>query len=199
MRLKARNIGYVAWAVCLMTPYCVGWAQQGSALPPETAMVESQAKTADTDFDRSRAVKIQGVLKDRKGKPLSGIVGVLFAIYKQQQGGAPLWQEVQNAELDSRGHFTVPVGSNTLGGIPPELFTNEKTLWLGELVLQPGEVERPRMRLVITPSGLAMIPANSGATPGKTQEASGETTGSQQDQNDRPPKTGRKSHRRPSP
>ena len=36
----------------------------------------------------------------------SGIVGFTFAIYKDQEGGAPLWMETQNLQLDGKGHYT---------------------------------------------------------------------------------------------
>jgi hypothetical protein len=131
------------------------------------------------------------VLGDHEERDLAGVVGILFAIYEQKEGGAPLWQEVQNIELDKRGRFTAPVGSKTNGGIPAELFTTEKTLWLGEQVLLPSEVEQPRIRLWRTSHGLMAegpakprIPAESGdrRTPTQTQEASDDTTSSQQDQ-----------------
>jgi hypothetical protein len=32
------------------------------------------------------------------GKPLAGVVGVTFYLYKDQEGGAPLWLETQNVQ-----------------------------------------------------------------------------------------------------
>ena len=31
----------------------------------------------------------------------SGTVGLTFSLYNQQQGGTPLWQEVQNVQVDA--------------------------------------------------------------------------------------------------
>jgi hypothetical protein len=171
MRMQLREIGLLALALCLLVSYCVGFTQQGSGTTTEAASAESQVTQVNTDFDRSHVLVLRGVLKGRKTSNVTGVVGVFFAIYEQQQGGAPLWQEVQNVEVDARGHFTVLVGSNTVGGIPPELFTTEKTLWVGEQVQLLGEVERPRFQLVSTPKGLVagsagMTRANSSDHPG---------------------------------
>ena len=38
-------------------------------------------------------IRFSGNLADANGKPLSGMVGVTFSLYKDQQGGAPLWVE----------------------------------------------------------------------------------------------------------
>src|SRR5579864_5658273 len=38
-----------------------------------------------------RMVNFSGVLTDVNGKPLTGVVGVTFYLYKDAQGGAPLW------------------------------------------------------------------------------------------------------------
>jgi hypothetical protein len=41
-------------------------------------------------------VNFSGTLTDVNGKPLTGVVGVTFSLYKDQDGGAPLWMETQN-------------------------------------------------------------------------------------------------------
>ena len=40
-------------------------------------------------------VRFSGTAKDLNGAPLSGTVGVTFALYENQQGGVPLWLETQ--------------------------------------------------------------------------------------------------------
>jgi hypothetical protein len=200
MAMKPRAISLMAVAIGLTVLSCVGWTQQGPATTmPKTASVENQATAGDSDFDHSRILMLHGELKDRTRKQLTGIVGILFAIYEQQEGGAPLWQEVQNIQVDKREHFTAMVGSETPGGISPELFSRGKPCWLGMLVMQPGQLERPRMRLVRTPAGLTV---QRGVSQMIAQEGSGETVGSQPDQNgspDRPSKTRRKLHRPANP
>ena len=51
-----------------------------------------------------RLVKFSGALRDAAGQVRSGVVGVTFAIYKEQEGEAALWMETQNVELDEQGH-----------------------------------------------------------------------------------------------
>ena len=47
-------------------------------------------------------IRYSGTLKDAQGAPLaSTTVGVTFAIYKQQDGGAPIWMETQNVTTDA--------------------------------------------------------------------------------------------------
>ena len=52
-------------------------------------------------------VKFSGVVKDATGKTQSGIVGITFALYKEEKGGSPLWLETQNLLADAQGRYTV--------------------------------------------------------------------------------------------
>ena len=58
-------------------------------------------------------VNFSGVLTDGNGKPLNGVVGVTFYLYKDSQGASPLWMETQNVQLDKTGHYKVMLGSAT--------------------------------------------------------------------------------------
>src|SRR6516162_8253752 len=85
------------------------------------------------------------VLSEGVGVPAK-MAGVTFAIYRQQDGGAPLWLETQNVTPDSTGHYSVLLGSTRAEGIPAELFNTKDQLWLG--VQMQGEAEQPRVLLV---------------------------------------------------
>ena len=50
-----------------------------------------------------RLIKFSGVAQDETHKLLTGVVGVTFSLYKDQQGGSPLWVETQNAQTDAAG------------------------------------------------------------------------------------------------
>jgi len=52
-------------------------------------------------------VRFSGTANDLNSKPLSGVVGITFALYKDQLGGTPLWLEVQNVSADKNGHYSV--------------------------------------------------------------------------------------------
>jgi len=99
-----------------------------------------------------RLVKFSGTLKDINGNPLTTITGVTFALYSQQNGGAPLWLETQNVQPDKSGHYTVMLGSTKPDGLETELFVSEQAQWLG---IQPqGQEEHARVLLVSVPYAL---------------------------------------------
>jgi hypothetical protein len=97
-------------------------------------------------------VRFGGTVKDLNGGPLTGVVGITFALYSEQTGGAPLWLETQNATADSTGHYTVLLGATKPEGLPAELFTSEQARWVGVQV--SGQAEQPRVLLVSAPYAL---------------------------------------------
>src|SRR3989338_5643052 len=102
----------------------------------------------------SRLVQFGGVLKDHMGQPLSGVQGITFSLYKDQQGGAALWLETQNVALDEQGRYTVLLGSTQSDGLPLELFASGESRWLGVQASLPGEEEQSRVLLVSVPYAL---------------------------------------------
>jgi hypothetical protein len=96
-----------------------------------------------------RLVMYSGVAKDASGKPLTGIVGVTFALYSAQDGGAPLWLETQNVQADSHGRFSVYLGATKPDGLPQDLFVSGEARWLG--VRPEGQDEQPRAQLITVP------------------------------------------------
>src|SRR2546425_816627 len=108
-----------------------------------------------------RLVKFAGVFKEEQGKARTGVVGVTLAIYKDQEGGAALWVETQNVELDEQGRYTVLLGSTKSEGLPLELFTTGEPRWLGVQVNLPKEMEQSRVLLVSVPYALKAADAES--------------------------------------
>jgi hypothetical protein len=97
-------------------------------------------------------IRFSGNLADTNGKPLSGMEGVTFSLYKDEQGGAPLWVETQNVQADRSGHYVVTLGSTSSQGLPKAIFTSGEARWLG---VQPqGLAEQPRVPLVSVPYAL---------------------------------------------
>ena len=97
-------------------------------------------------------VNFSGAITDLNGKPMNGIHGVTFYLYKDSEGGAPLWMETQNVQVDSRGHYTVRLGSTTSQGLPKDLFASGEARWLA---VQPeGQAEQPRVLLLSVPYAL---------------------------------------------
>ena len=103
-------------------------------------------------------IRFSGVLKHNSGKPLTGTVGVMFALYNDQQGGPALWMEIQNVRLDENGKYTVFLGATKADGIPVDLFTSGEAQWVGVTV--QGQTEQPRVLLVSVPYALKAAEAD---------------------------------------
>ena len=95
-------------------------------------------------------IKFSGVAKDDVGHTQTGVVGITFAFYKEQQGGAPLWLETQNVRADANGRFTVMLGASN--GLPMDFFNSNDVRWVG--VQLQGQSEQPRVLLVSAPYAL---------------------------------------------
>jgi hypothetical protein len=99
-----------------------------------------------------RLVNYSGKVLDADAKPLSGIAGVTFAIYKDQYEGSPLWLETQNVTADSKGNYAIQLGATKAEGLPLELFSSGEARWLGVRV--NGGAEQPRVLLLSVPYAL---------------------------------------------
>jgi hypothetical protein len=83
---------------------------------------------------------------------MSGVAGVTFSLYKDQEGGVPLWMETQNVQLDKAGRYSVMLGSAGSEGLPSGIFDAGEARWLGVQV-QP-QAEQPRVLLLSVPYAL---------------------------------------------
>ena len=97
-------------------------------------------------------VKFSGLLAAGRGGAGRGVVGITFAIYAEQTGGAPLWMEIQNVETDDQGRYTATLGTSRNEGLPSNLFASGQARWLG--VQGEGGIEQPRALLVSVPYAL---------------------------------------------
>jgi hypothetical protein len=176
----------------------------GGLQTQEAAQATRPPTQGKTDIERSKVLTFRGALKDHDGKRLTHVVGVMFGVYEQQEGGAPLWMEVQNVTPDRHGSFIALVGSTMTEGIPPELFDGEKSRWLGMQILLPGEAEQRRIRLVQGSKGLRatrlVVPDNTTAAAttsatDTTEKPLGGMPSTQQDQSE-PPDMRRRTNRR---
>ena len=107
-----------------------------SAISPALAQEKSQPAPA-------QLVTFWGVATSPDGKPKTGVAGVTFSLYKDEQGGAPLWMETQNVTLDSTGGYTAQIGATQPAGLPINLFASGEARWLGPedaLALAPAAV-----------------------------------------------------------
>ena len=112
----------------------------------------SSTAAASSTASIPHLVRFGGNVKDDAGHPRSGVVGITFALYKDEQGGAPLWLETQNVQADSKGNYTVLLGSTNTDGLPTDIFASNEARWLGVQV--EGQEEQPRKLLVSAPYAL---------------------------------------------
>src|ERR1017187_10042723 len=113
------------------------------------AQQSSPAGSADTV---PPLVNFSGELTPADGGPATGMVGITFLLYKESQGGVPLWMETQNVQPDKNGHYSVMLGSTSSRGLPAEIFAAGEARWLG--VQAEGQSEQPRVLLLSVPYAL---------------------------------------------
>ena len=99
-----------------------------------------------------RLVQFGAILKDSAGRPMTGVASATFAVYADQEGGAPLWIETQNVLADASGHYNALLGTATAGGFPVELFGTGESRWLGVTIARQPEM--PRVLLASVPYAL---------------------------------------------
>src|ERR1700730_9712169 len=104
---------------------------------------QSFARFADTR--RPQVLRYSGSLRDDAGKSRTGTVRVTFRLYKERQGGAPVWSEVQNVQADQHGRYSALLGSTAAQGLPSELFTPGEIPWLSCQI--DGQAEEPLVPL----------------------------------------------------
>jgi hypothetical protein len=136
-------------AACLV----VGFLSLSPSLAPPT-VAQTVAESASA---LPRLVRFGGTAKDIDGHPLAGVVGITFALYSEQTGGAALWLETQNVTADSNGRYVALLGSTKPDGLPTELFTSEQARWVGVQI--SGQSEQPRVLLVSAPYALKALDA----------------------------------------
>jgi len=123
-----------------------------SALIAFLISYSAAAQVSAVDSVVPRIVNYVGVAKDTNGKPLKGAVGATFAVYAAEEGGAPLWIETQNIEVNANGSYTVMLGATKSAGLPVDLFSTGQARWLA--VSFNGGAEQPRVALLSVPYAL---------------------------------------------
>ncbi len=131
---------------------CVVLLLAGCGLP----MAAQQSASVPANATVPQVLNFSGLLNDGN-KPLTGVAGVTFSLYKESQGGTPLWMETQNVSLDKTGHYSVALGSISSHGLPAGLFVSGEARWLG--VQAQGQSEQPRLLLMSVPYALKALDA----------------------------------------
>lgn len=127
------RLGFV-WVACVATAMAA-WGQTPVSSSPSISVPP--------------IIQFSNVATDLSGYPLSGTVSITFSLYSNSQGGAALWSETQNVQLDTAGHYSVYLGLTQTNGLPANLFTGLEARWLGVKIA--GQAEQPRIYLVSVP------------------------------------------------
>ena len=117
-----------------------------------TALHAQQTAPSATVAGVPRLMSFSGKLTDGEGRLLPSVTGVTFSIYKDQEGGAPVWLETQNARPDIAGRYTVQLGASKSEGLPLDLFSSGEARWLGVQI--SGQPEQRRVLLLSVPYAL---------------------------------------------
>ena len=94
-------------------------------------------------------VPYSGTAMSLDGKQLTGEVAITFLIFKEVQGGEPLWVETQTVSLDATGHYLVQLGASSPAGLPTTTFASGEGRWLEAQIA--GQEPRPRVLLSSVP------------------------------------------------
>ncbi|HUR36479.1 MAG TPA: hypothetical protein VM009_01595, partial [Terriglobales bacterium] len=152
MALACRFVTFACLLVCSLNLF-------GQSATYETVSDDTAAGRASDSTQATRrvprVVRFGGALRAASGGARTGMVGLTFAIYSTAQGGAPLWQETQDLQLDEQGRYSVLLGRTKTEGLPMVLFAAAEARWLGVRETEEGSVEQPRIMLVSVPYALA--------------------------------------------
>src|ERR1700680_4855946 len=141
--MKSSNILDAMLVVCLFLAPAV-WAQAPALANQGVSSDVSSPSTAIVP----RLIKFSGTLLDAENRPMTGPLGVTFALYAQQTGSAALWMETQNVKPDAEGHYTVLLGAGSANSVLTELFNTGEARWLGvqvETQREHPDPERPAL------------------------------------------------------
>jgi len=110
----------------------------------------SSADTASTTIPR--LIRVSGILTDINNIPRAGTFSVHFLVYQLQEGGTPLWSEIQSVTTGTDGSYSILLGNTLPEGIPADVFRTGEARWLALQV--DSEAELPRTELVSVPYAL---------------------------------------------
>src|SRR5450631_2963146 len=163
-RLKGHAAQLLRSGIQIMKPllrFCIvilcslecAFAQQSQTtaapIPSPSVAVASKLPGTNGVSTIPTVIRFGGSLNVGNGKGPADVVGVTFLLYREAEGGAPLWMETQNVRPDKSGHYSVMLGSTTATGLPADLFVSGEARWLGVQI--SGQPEQPRVLLLSVP------------------------------------------------
>jgi hypothetical protein len=105
-------------------------------------------------------MQVSGVFVPVNGQPPGSVESVTIAIYADEQGGTPLWEETQEVAVDSTGRYSILLGATRPEGLPQDLFASGQARWMSRRVERPGEREQARALITSVPYALKATDAD---------------------------------------
>jgi len=118
------------------------------------AIFLAQATQSAPTISEPRLINISGTFRAADGQAPAGMHAITLAVYAQETGGTPLWQETQQVAVDAEGRYSVLLGATQPDGVPLDVFASGQAQWLGIRFDRPGEGEGARMRITSVPYAL---------------------------------------------
>jgi hypothetical protein len=116
--------------------------------------LSAQQSTPSTGPAVPRLVRVTGTFVPATHMPAAPVETVTLAIYAEESGGVPLWQETQYVTVDADGRYALLLGASLPDGLPLDLFASGEARWLGRHFERPGEREQARVLLASVPYAL---------------------------------------------
>src|SRR5262245_57329232 len=135
----------------------------------QTSSQSSSSSTSSSSVSIPRLITLNGTYRPPEGQAIGHAESVTFAIYADESGGTPLWQETQVVEPEASGRYTVLLGSTLPDGVPTEVFSSGEARWLGITWVRGERVQTGRSRLTFVP--YAMRAADADTLGGKPASA----------------------------
>lgn len=177
---SSKRVGFVAFALGL----ALGLANIAALSAQEAATASA---TVVPPLIRLNGTMTARGADDRNAAVSGHPVMATFSLYELEQGGSPLWSESQKVELDEQGHYAVILGATSSEGLPIDLFSSGKALWLGVRPQLSGSDEIPRVLLVAVPYALKASDADSlGGKPASAYALAESPAGADRPGTDRP-------------
>lgn len=120
----------------------------------------SQAQIAQPGADAAsapRLVRFAGsIASNDSAAPINGAHDLVFAIYREAQGGEAVWSETQTVAVTD-GKYSVLLGSATANGLPLSALASDEPRWLAASL--DGQEIAPRALLVSVPYAMKALDA----------------------------------------
>jgi len=159
--MKFQTLPKVSVVYCLtLLSIVTSQAQSGASTKPSP--IAAAAHTAVPTL-----IPYAGVAETQDARALAVEKSITFLIFKDEQGGEPLWVETQSVAIDAAGHYQVQLGASSPAGIPTTTFASGEGRWLEVQI--PGQPTQPRILLASVP--YAMKSADSETLGGLSAQA----------------------------